>query len=332
MRLQMSPTCLCMTASFRNKCSKRSDRLLKMVCKSSRKRDLLAIQSLNQYHLRLLLVNRLYTIMATIAAFWFTLCRHSNCNCPAVNILKICKEMVWLWKASFLYAFVLIENRSTVSHLPVTAQLQPVTNHSPTGLNRSQAYRGMPIGCVVLRLNVQVNNFQSCRDGAMASWVINQYFQGVKCLAQGHNTAAVGFEPQISRSGVWHSTTEPPRSPVADRSLINRWQVAKPVADWSAIINSFRIRALRSHRSPVSCNEIDPEQVALRSQPKCDWCLSWWIPTIHSLLTTWLFNTFITCLVLRSHNFIDLPADRRWELEHLHMEWTGPLSAFHLLK
>ena len=55
--------------------------------------------------------------------------------------------------------------------------------------------------------------FQSCRDGAIASWVINQYFRGVKCLAQGHNTAAVGFEPRTSRSGVRHSTTEPPRSP-----------------------------------------------------------------------------------------------------------------------
>ena len=46
------------------------------------------------------------------------------------------------------------------------------------------------------------------------SWVINQYFRGVKCLAQGHNTAAVGFEPRTSRSGVRHSTTEPPRFPV----------------------------------------------------------------------------------------------------------------------
>ena len=67
---------------------------------------------------------------------------------------------------------------------------------------------------VVLRLNVPVNNFQSYRDGATASWVINQYFRGVKCLAQGHNTAAVGFEPPTSRSGVRHSTTEPPRSPI----------------------------------------------------------------------------------------------------------------------
>ena len=55
--------------------------------------------------------------------------------------------------------------------------------------------------------------FQSCRDGATASWVINQSFLGVKCLAQGHNTAAVGFEPLTSCSGVRHSTTEPLRSP-----------------------------------------------------------------------------------------------------------------------
>ena len=132
MGLQTSPTCLHMTASFRNKCSKRSDRMLKMVCKSSRKRDLLAIQGLNQYCLRLLLFNRLYTIMASIATFWFTLYRRGNCNCPVVNILKTCEEMIRLWQASFLYAFVLIENRSTVSHRPVTAQLQLVTDHSPT--------------------------------------------------------------------------------------------------------------------------------------------------------------------------------------------------------
>ena len=66
----------------------------------------------------------------------------------------------------------------------------------------------------VLRLNVPVNNFSVMSDGATASWVINQYFQGVKCLAQGHNMAAVGFEPPTSHSGVRHSTTEPPRSPV----------------------------------------------------------------------------------------------------------------------
>ena len=63
--------------------------------------------------------------------------------------------------------------------------------------------------------------FQSCRDGAIASWVINQYFRGVKCLAQGHNMAAVGFEPRTSHSGVRHSTTEPPRSPTKRMSVEN---------------------------------------------------------------------------------------------------------------
>ena len=114
MGLQTSPTCLRITVSFRNKCSKRSDGLFKMERKSSRKRDLLAIQGLNQYCLRLLLINHLYIIMAPTAAFWFTLCRRSNCSCPVVNILKTCKEMVQLWKASFSYAFVLIENWSTI--------------------------------------------------------------------------------------------------------------------------------------------------------------------------------------------------------------------------
>ena len=48
--------------------------------------------------------------------------------------------------------------------------------------------------CLCWGLTSQSTIFQSCRDGATASWVINQYFRGVKCLAQGHNTAAVGLE------------------------------------------------------------------------------------------------------------------------------------------
>ena len=71
----------------------------------------------------------------------------------------------------------------------------------------------MEIGWLCWGLTSQSTIFQSCRDGAIASWVINQYFRGVKCLAQGHNTAEVGLEPRTSRSGVRHSTTEPPRSP-----------------------------------------------------------------------------------------------------------------------
>ena len=58
--------------------------------------------------------------------------------------------------------------------------------------------------CLSWGLTSQSTIFQSCRDGATASWVINQYFRGVKCLAQGHNTAAVGLEPPTSRSGVRH--------------------------------------------------------------------------------------------------------------------------------
>ena len=61
--------------------------------------------------------------------------------------------------------------------------------------------------CLCWGLTSQSTIFQSCRDGATTSWVINQYFRGVKCLAQGHNTAAVGFEPPTSCSGVQHSTT-----------------------------------------------------------------------------------------------------------------------------
>ena len=51
------------------------------------------------------------------------------------------------------------------------------------------------VGWLCWGLTSQSTIFQSCRDEAIASWVINQYFRGVKCLAQGYNTAAVGFEP-----------------------------------------------------------------------------------------------------------------------------------------
>ena len=58
--------------------------------------------------------------------------------------------------------------------------------------------------CLCWGLTSQSTIFQSCRDGATASWVINQYFRGVKYLAQGHNTAAVGFEPPTSRSEIFY--------------------------------------------------------------------------------------------------------------------------------
>ena len=77
-----------------------------------------------------------------------------------------------------------------------------------------------------------------CRDGATASWVINQYFRGVKCLAQGHNMAAVGVEPPTSRSGVRHSTTEPPRSPFFLFVLFSFFKSIRPIATWLSNHNS----------------------------------------------------------------------------------------------
>ena len=68
---------------------------------------------------------------------------------------------------------------------------------------------------------------------------------------------------------------------VADRSPINCWQVEKPIADYSAIIISFQIWALRSQRSPVSCNEIGCKQIVSRSQPMCDWCFMGNFEEIH---------------------------------------------------
>ena len=93
------------------------------------------------------------------------------------------------------------------------------------------------VGWLCWGLTSQSTIFQSCRDGAIASWVINQYFRGVKCLAQGHNTAAVGLEPRTSRSGVRHSTTEPPRSPAlinGDVSWLITWIILFP--EWFHLV------------------------------------------------------------------------------------------------
>ena len=64
----------------------------------------------------------------------------------------------------------------------------------------------------VLKLNVPVSNFSVMSGRSHRFLGNNQYVWGVKCLAQGHNTAAVGFESPTSRSGVRHS--EPPCSPL----------------------------------------------------------------------------------------------------------------------
>ena len=50
----------------------------------------------------------------------------------------------------------------------------------------------------VLRLNVSVNNFFSHVGMEPPLPGYYQYFRGVKCLAQGHSTVEVGFEPLTS--------------------------------------------------------------------------------------------------------------------------------------
>ena len=77
--------------------------------------------------------------------------------------------------------------------------------------------------CLCWGLMSQSTIFQSCRDGATASWVINQYFQGVKCLAQGHNTAVVGFEPHdlFTRFYMRNALLYPPFYGCVPISLVN---------------------------------------------------------------------------------------------------------------
>ena len=65
----------------------------------------------------------------------------------------------------------------------------------------------------VLWLKVPVNNVSVMSGMEPLLPGYYQYFLGIKCLAQGQNTAERGSEPLISRSGIRCSTNEPPRSP-----------------------------------------------------------------------------------------------------------------------
>ena len=108
--------------------------------------------------------------------------------------------------------------------------------------------------CLCWGLTSQSTIFQSCRDGANASWVINQYFRGVKCLAQGHNTAAVGFEPPTSRSGVRHSTTEPPRSPLFIYVKVYYWYPLPKWLNFATFLKRFAVNRVTSLRLVVQKN------------------------------------------------------------------------------
>ena len=101
---------------------------LKVVHKSLRKRDLLPIQGLNQYCLRLLLISCLYTVMAIIAVFWFTLCRRSNCYCQ-VDLQRndlIKKGILFVCLISFDWES--IDSKSPTSHLSVASSHRSFTD------------------------------------------------------------------------------------------------------------------------------------------------------------------------------------------------------------
>ena len=124
-------------------------------------------------------------------------------------VVHICNKQFFSWYGSYNFMNMTTSVEPPVGH-HTTRKIQRVDS---VNLNFLRQFRKKLVGWLCWGLTSQSTIFQSCRDGAIASWVINQYFRGVKCLAQGHNTEAVGFEPQTSRSGVRHSTTEPPRSP-----------------------------------------------------------------------------------------------------------------------
>ena len=140
------------------------------------------------------------------------------------------RDNFWRWRLWKMYYFSCLEILRSInrSNFQWQDSMFPLTNSKIAWKTLNAIMLKILVCCWKSGLNARLNNevgwlcwgltsqstiFQSYRDGAIASWVINQYFRGVKCLAQGHNTAAVGLEPRTSRSGVRHSTTEPPRYP-----------------------------------------------------------------------------------------------------------------------
>ena len=118
----------------------------------------------------------------------------------ASEIIK--KLLLWNWK--YLIAIIWVISRWFCNSSLFTG-IMPVTLLALCRSGAERVKEGEFLIWLCWGLTSQSTIFQSCRDGAIASWEINQYFRGVKCLAQGHNTAAVGLEPRTSRSGVRHS-------------------------------------------------------------------------------------------------------------------------------
>ena len=84
---------------------------------------------------------------------------------------------------------------------------------------------------------------------------ITSTFQGVKCLAQGHNTEELGIEPLTSRSGVRCPTTEPPRYPFT----IARVSSCGPYNLLNAL-NLQKLRRMLGKRSTGSTSPSMPAQ------------------------------------------------------------------------
>ena len=112
-----------------------------------------------------------------------------------------CFNIKWV---EHIYTFHCITHLSAEDMLKSAVIEEKKFKHSPrVGADNPLGPKNLcqqEVGWLCWGLTSQSTIFQSCRDGAIASWVINQYFRGVKCLAQGHNTAAVGLEPRTSRS------------------------------------------------------------------------------------------------------------------------------------
>ena len=113
------------------------------------------------------------------------------------------------------------------------------------------------IGWLCWGLTSQSTIFQSCRDGAITSWVINQYFRGVKCLAQGHNTAAVGLEPRTSRSGVRHYSDW--FSPFSPSGVFRPYQLEESICKFRGVWCTFSFLFYFEQKS-LQANSEDPYQ------------------------------------------------------------------------
>ena len=132
------------------------------------------------------------------------------------------------------------------------------------------------VGWLCWGLTSQSTIFQSCRDGAIASWVINQYFRGVKCLAQGHNTAAVGLEPRTSRSGVRHSTTEPPRSPQQVGNVLSFSDRDRGLGElWNTWIVGVFMAFIRVVYGRMIYMSLPVWAEIVKYYEECDWSKKW---------------------------------------------------------